>query len=255
MDQIAYKKLSRLLLLWTFGLSALFVILARIYTVSCSDIVLMYTAWPEVLEILINLLECTVFAIAFAVFIYTAYRIPRCGLWKFFVIYSGSVLFKYIGNYFVTWITDTGMSVDYLLHNLTYILIYTAMELAQAALVFLIVLKTMKAYHAFVERQTRIAASLPGAEVTVRTYAYPFSKLISLKNPLQKNAFWSGGIVALFKVISRAIYDISYGMPTSITDAFWMIIYYLWDLFIGFAVCLLITYLLMTLDQREQRSK
>ena len=253
MDQTVYKKLSKLLLLCSFGLSALFVFLARIYTVSCSDIVVMYTAWPEVLEILVNLVECTLFAIAFAIFIYAAYRIPLSGLWKFFLIYSGSVCFKYISNYIITWITDTGMSADYLIQNLTYILIYTAIELVQAGIVFLIVWKTMKAYHSFIERQTRIAANIPGTEISIRTYAYPFSHLITLKNPLQKNAFLSGCVIALFKVISRVIYDISYGMPTSIMDAFWMIVYYLWDLFIGFAVCLLITYLLMVFDQREQR--
>ena len=111
----------------------------------------------------------------------------------------------------------------------------------------------MKAYHAFIERQQRIAANLPGSEICARTYAFPFSSLLSLKNPLQKCAFWSGVWITAFKMASRLIYDFSYGLPTSLTDALWILIYYLLDLFTGFAVCLLITYLLMSFDSREQR--
>lgn len=255
MNQAASKKLLRLLLIFSFGLSALFVMLARLYAVSCTDITIMYTAWPEVLEIVVNLVECVIFGIAYAVLVYAAYRLPEGGLKPYIIAYFGSVLFKYIGNYLVTWLTDTTMSADYLLENLTYILIYVAMELSQAVLVLLIIWRTMKAYHAFIERQMRIAANLPGAEVDVRTYAFPFTKLISLKNPLQKCALGSGALVSVYKIVSRVIYDVSYGAPTSVADALWMLVYYLTDIFVGFAVCLLITYLLMSFDRRENRSK
>ena len=251
MNQATPQKLLRALACFSFGLSALFVILARVYAISCSDIVMMYTAWPEILEILINILECIVFGLAYGILIYAAYRFPDTRLSRFVLVYFGSVLFKYLANYLVTWITDTGMSADYLIQNLLYILLFTALEIAQAALVLLILQPTMKAYHAFIRRQQRIAAALPDAEVSVRTYAFPFSSLISLKNPLQKCAFWSGIWITVFKIASRMIYDFSYGLPTSIADAFWIVIYYLLDIFSGFAVCLLITYLLMTLDSRE----
>ena len=251
MNSISSRKLLKLLALCSFGLSVLFVILARVYTVSCSNIVLMYTAWPEVFEILVNLVECSLFGIAYAILIYTAYRFPENRLTTFVMVYFGSVLFKYVANYLVTWITDTGMSVDYLLHNLLYILIFTAIELLQAALILLILRATMKSYHAFVAQQQRIAANLPGTEVSVRTYAFPFSALFSLKNPLQKCAFWSGFFISAFKMVSRLIYDISYGLPSSVTDALWMVIYYLLDIFMGVAVCLFITYLLMAIDHRD----
>ena len=255
MNQAASQKLLRLLALLTFSLSALFVVLARIYTVSCSNIVMMYTAWPEIFEILINVLECAIFGIAYAILIYAAYRFPETRLSHFVMIYFGSVLFKYIANYLVTWITDTGMSLDYLLQNLLYILLFTALELAQATLVLLVTHHTMKAYHTFIKRQERIAATLPGTEISARTYVFPFSHLISLKNPLQRCAFWSGIWITLFKMASRMIYDISYGWPTSIVDALWILIYYLFDLFTGFAVCLLITYLFMLFDHREHNPK
>lgn len=251
MKSISSRKLLKLLALFSFGLSVLFVILARVYTVSCSNIVLMYTAWPEVFEILVNLVECTLFGVAYAILIYTAYRFPECKQIPFVMVYFGSVLFKYIANYLVTWITDTGMSVDYLLQNLLYILIFTAIELLQAVLVLLILRSTMKAYHAFVVRQQRVAANLPDTEITVRTYAFPFSALFSLQNPLQKCAFWSGAFITAFKMVSRLIYDFSYGLPNSVTDALWMVIYYLLDIFMGVAVCLFITYLLMAIDHRD----
>ena len=255
MNPTVQQRLLKLLALLSFSLSALFVILARVYTVSCSNIVMMYTAWPEIFEILVNILECTIFGIAYAILIYVAYRFPNNRLSRFVAVYFGSVCFKYVANYLMTWITDTGMSFDYLLQNLLYILLFTALELLQATLVLLVVRYTMKAYHAFIDRQQRIAANLPGTEISIRTYTFPFTTLISLKNPLQKCAFWSGVWIAVFKIASRLIYDISYGLPTSPTDALWIVIYYLLDIFTGFAVCLLITYLLMTFDSREQRHR
>ena len=252
MSQTIYQKIFKRLILLTFGLSALFVILARVYTVCCSNVVIMYTAWPEVLEILVNLLECGVYGIAFAFLIYAAYRFPEGSCVKLALWYAGSIVFKYIANYLVTWITDTGMSAEYLADNLTYILIYVAIELAQGALVLWMILRTMKSYHIFIAGQMKIAATLPGVEVSARTYAYPFTNLISWKNPLQKCALWSGAVIAAFKIISRLIYDISYGWPTSLADGLWMFIYYMLDVVVGFAVCLLITYLLMRFDNAEQ---
>ena len=251
MNQALYQKKFRELFWLSFGLSALFVVMARIYTVACSDILIMYTAWPEVIEILVNALECGIYGISYAYLIYAAYRFPDESIAQLALVYSGSVLFKYVSNYVMTWLTDTGMSAEYLLENLSYILIYTAMELAQGALVLLVVWKTMSAYHAFIARQMRIAQNLPDVTVSARTYVFPFTALFSWKNPLQKCALWSGIMVSGFKILSRLIYDISYGFPISVIDGLWMVISYLIDIFVGFAVCLFITYLLMRFDAKE----
>ena len=252
MSQTIYQKMLKRLFLLSFGLSALFVILARVYTVFCSNVVIMYTAWPEAVEIVVNGLECGIYGIAFAYILYMAYRFPEKGCLGGALVYGGSVLFKYLANYIVTWITDAGMSAEYLTENLTYVLIYVAMELVQAILIVGVIYRTMNGYHEFIKRQMKIAATLPGAEITPRTYAFPFSDLISLKNPLQKCALWSGLVVSAFKIVSRMIYDINYGWPGSVIDGLWMMIYYLLDLVVGFAVCMLITYLLMRFDNKEQ---
>lgn len=255
MDQTMYRKKLREMLWLTFGLSAVFVIMAKIYAVACSDILIMYTAWPEVIEILINVLECGIYGISYAILIYAAYRFQREKITCLVLIYGGSVLFKYISNYVMTWLTDTGMSADYLLENLSYILIYTAIELLQCALVLLVVLRTMKDFHKFIEKQMRIAQNFSDVSITPRTYAFPFTALLSWKNPLQKCALWSGIVIAGFKMISRLIYDVGYGWPSSVVDALWMLISYLVDAFVGFAVCLLITYLLMQFDKKEDNKK
>jgi len=254
MNPTASQKLFRLLLTLTFGLSALFVLLARFYTVSCTDIALMYTALPEVLEILVNATECVIFAFAYAILIWVAYRRPKCGIRRYVIGYACSVLFKYLANYLITWLTDTGMSAQYLLENLSYILTYTVIELLQAALVLVVIVRTMKGYHTFIERQMRIAANLPDVTVDARSYVFPFTKLLTFQNPLQKCALAGGAVVALLKMVSRLIYDISYGLPTSVADALWIAVYYLLDIFVGFAVCLFITYLLMAFDSREQKA-
>ena len=255
MNQTLYRTKLREMLWLTFGLSAIFVIMAKIYTVTCSDILIMYTAWPEVIEILINILECGIYGISYAILIYAAYRFQGENIMRFAFIYGASVLFKYVANYVMTWLTDTGMSADYLLENLSYVLIYTAIELLQCALVLFVVLKSMKTYHKFIEQQVRIAQKFSDTSITPRTYVFPFTALFSWKNPLQKCALWSGVVISGFKVFSRLIYDINYGWPSSVVDALWMLISYLLDVFAGLAVCLLITYLLMQFDKKEQDKK
>ena len=253
MNQALYRKMLRGHSLFCFGLTALFVVLAKVYTITCTNVLIMYTAWPEIIEILVNVLECVIYGIAYAFFIYVAYRLGTNMLTKFALIYGGSVLFKYIANYIMTWLTDTGMSADYLIENLSYILIYTAIELVQAGLILFVIVRTMTAYHAFVAKQMKIAQALPDVQISARTYVFPFTALISNKNPLQKCAFVGGAVVTGFKIVSRLIYDISYGWPTSVADGLWMLIYYLIDFFAGLAVCLLITYLLMRFDANEQK--
>lgn len=250
----ASKKLFRTLFFFTFGLSALFVLLARLYTISCTDVSVMYTALPEVLSIIINIVECTIFGIAYAYLIWVAYSRPACGIRRYVILYAVSVLFKYLLNYMVTWLTDTGMSAAYLLENLSYILIYATIELLQGAIVLWMTLRITRQLHAYVAHRQSIAANLPDVHIDVRSEVFPFAKLLSWQNPLQRCALIAGMTVSAFKVVSRMIYDFTYGLPTSVVDGMWMLIYYLMDLFIGFAICMLITYLLMTLDSRAQKA-
>ncbi len=253
MDQTTHKKKLLQLFLLTFGLSALFVLLARLYTITSSDVMVMYTIWPEIIYISINVLECSVYGIAYAYLIYVAYR-----FWDklplFALCYGVSVCFKYLLNCLVTWIVDAGMSSEFLLDNLWVVFVYIAIELLQASIFVFLLWLTMRKFHAFVAQQAKIAVKLPGTEVTARTYAYPFTSLLSLQNPLQASACYGGLIVTGFKVISRLISDINVGWPVSLADALWILLYYTLDIFAGFAVCMLITYLLIRFDQISQRN-
>ena len=84
--------------------------------------------------------------------------------------------------------------------------------------------------------------------------AFPITKLFDWKSVFLHSVICVAAIPAAVQLISRVIYDISYGAPTSIIDLLWMIVSYTSDvanLFIGYLVIVL---LLNRLHMREEKA-
>jgi hypothetical protein len=79
----------------------------------------------------------------------------------------------------------------------------------------------------------------------------PFEKLYESSNPLQKASLLTGILLASIKVLTRVIYDIGYGAPTSILDLLRMIVYYLSDVLICVIIYLASLLLIMYFDKKN----
>ncbi len=178
---------------------------------------------------------------AFLLFLGARYSLGQCR--AFFMIYAGAVLFRYTANllagYIVmglpTWSTFASSDLPYLLFDI-------AMDLVLMAIAAVI-------FHSIVDKTPlRIAAEgdMMQTEVTecsrVRLWCNS-QGLYDKNNALHRTAVWYGVIPAAVQMLSRIIYDISYGAPTSGIDLMWMIVYYVSDIlcaFIGYLVILLL---------------
>lgn len=248
------RKLFWLLCILSFGLSTAFVILAKCYTLAWSDVTTADTVLPILLDYLSKIAEWCLYITAYAIIFYELYTEGVAPARKFIFVYAGSVFFKYLLNYLVTWITDAGMSSEYLADNLTYIGIYIGIEWLQLLFIMLMAVSSAKAYHKFLAGQRKLAATLPNYTLEERNYTFPFKKLFSTENVLQKNALWAGFVLTVFRVVSRMIYDITYGAPSDAADLMWMIFYYTVDIVVGMVSIIAITALFMRFDKMEQKS-
>jgi hypothetical protein len=79
----------------------------------------------------------------------------------------------------------------------------------------------------------------------------PFDKLYTSSNPLQKASLLTGILLASIKVLTRVVYDIGYGAPTSILDLLRMIVYYLSDVLICVVIYLVSLLLIMYFDKKD----
>ncbi len=61
----------------------------------------------------------------------------------------------------------------------------------------------------------------------------PFKQIFSFDNNIQRSIFFCSLFYSLVLIVSRIIYDIDYGLPSDLTDAMWMITYYLLDIVRG----------------------
>ena len=75
-----------------------------------------------------------------------------------------------------------------------------------------------------------------GSKAIAEVPLLPFKRLFDLSNPLLASAFASGAVMALAKIATRVIYDIYVGLPSSLVDLLWMVVYYLLDVFTGLVI-------------------
>lgn len=247
------RKLFCILITLSFGLSTLFVALAKCYTLLATNIAFMYTILPGLLNILNSIIQWSIFAIAYAIIIFIMYAEGPSAGKRFILAYGGSVIYKYLFNFLISWLTDRVALSDIFWQNLGYIGIYILIELTQLTIVILFVRAIMAAHHRFLKGQRHLAEDVLHTELDERAYTFPFKKLLTRRNVLQKSALYTGLTLSVFKIVSRIIYDISYGAPDSLTQVFWMIFYYIADIVVGLITTLFITYLFMMMDNFQQK--
>lgn len=186
---------------------------------------------------------------AFLLFLGARYSLRQCK--AFFAVYAGAVLFRYTANLlasflvmgFPTWSTFASSDLPYLLFDVV-------MDLVLMSLAVL-------AFHLIVDQTPlNIAAngSLMQAEEDVDCPRLQLwcdaQKLYDKSNALHRTAVWMGLIPAGLKMITRIIYDISYGAPTDGVDLMWMIVYYVIDILCAVVGYLVILFLLNHLLSR-----
>lgn len=207
--------------------------LAPLYIWFSSDILYMGTALPEIFDILLSAVDVLVFGISYGVLLYTIYRFSLKKAMPYLYVLIGSVLYKNIGNLLMTYITD-GFTSENLLTDLLDIGLLILLELLQTAIAVFLAVKVIGS--AKNRENIRMEAAREAKKLyTPSVELLPFSRLLNMKNPIQKAAFLMASVPMLVHILQRIYYDIFffvtegfYGDP--IVDILWMILYYTIDI-------------------------
>ncbi len=232
------RKLSLLIIISAailFSLSSL--ILAPIYIYTCSDVLYSVTAIPEIIDIVIDIVDIFAYAVCFAVLILSTSKFGISGAVRHLMIFSAACFLRYTANLLITFLSYGSVnSSDVLSVVLPFIL-----DTAIAISIILVSSAATKRHYKATAALSESASVINSNEV----------KLFNSKNPLHLSALYSGAVLSFARIFTRVIYDLFYGLPTTFSDAVWMITYYISDLLILVIVYAISLYIFSKIDSKK----
>ena len=220
---------------WLFAISAFYAaVCTPVYHVLNSDILISDTVFPLLWDTLMQILNYLFYWGAFAIVLYAIFRLGIKNCISFLGIYVGTVFFRYFSNLLAGFLTNGFPLMDrFLSDDLPYLILDIVLDLLLMGVFVWILIA--------VQRRNTTARNRKRGEFLLSNL--PFVKLFDLKNPVQLAAFLGALIPSAVLLISRVIFDISYGAPTGIVDLLWMAVYYVSDIgsaLIGFILAVLL---------------
>ena len=218
--QKTVTKLPTVLLFVIYGLYAALITPLTEYV--GTDVVLQNTLLYDFLDFFYHLFEALGISVAFGILIHGVYAfgVKACG--RLYLITGGALLLKYIGSLIAISIMrgSLDLTADY-----TSIIVGFCIEVAECALAVFLAYK--------------LASNVTEPPI-------PYKSIFSRTNPLQRVAFWSVVTMAVFRLASFLIADISFAIIFSIGYTFvdvlvlfiYAILLFLIPAFIGYLLSL-----------------
>ncbi len=262
MNNITQKKLlvsSRLSVLFTLLiLNTVFALaLAPLYSRAVSDAGFGFDYLPDILDAAMLVVHLCSFFICYAITAYSIFTFSTEQTVPTILIFSGMTVYKYGLNLVAGWFIFDGIPTTSAEINLSVMSVVsnTMLELFQYAIAILIaysiIKKVLPAYQLRLKQKEKL-----GEAATLRDCAFPFTSLLSTKNPLQKSALLIAIWVTAFRIVQLVIYDVFVGgIPSSLPDILWMLAYYLGTVILGALGYLLMLLILMKLDSLDLKLK
>jgi hypothetical protein len=120
-------------------------------------------------------------------------------------------------------------------------LIYALLDIALIAVVYVAATIMCKKHYERAESMKKAKRRISGIEYNERAEVYPFISFLSLKNPIQFPALIGAAVYTAFLLISRMLYDVSFGAPSGASEVFSIIFGYAGDILTG-ALCYVLCY-------------
>ncbi len=245
-----------------FGIKAF--LLAPLYVRFGSDITYAEAWWVYLLYYLTDggVIDLAVFSLVYPTTLYAVWCAGLKASLRLPVFYSVLTLFKFIANYVMTTVTDGALprAEEFFEGDLPIILGMLALELLQYLLVLLIAVLVKRGY----DNRVRIAEGmklLPRSQQVdypMPAPALPFTRLFTLKNPLQRASFLVSLVVFLGRFAMHQIYQITLYTQFGFTEGWGqMLIDLVGDVFVGvifyFVALLLIPHLARDPHARDEQ--
>ncbi len=241
------SRLFRLLLLTCIPLFSLYCfVLAPLYTYTCADIIYAVTVIPELLGFALDIVDILAYSACFSIVIYSVYRLSLRASFGIISTVCAAIFFKYTANLVMSFILDGAVITS----DIPSVVIYFALDLVWLSVITAISNAIIKRYHkkrAELNKASLLYLSKPDAS----SNAFPFKKFIDINNPLQLSALIMGAVMGGVHMGTRVIYDLFYGLPTSLADALWMITYYVSDIVSAVVMYAIALFIFMKLNDKE----
>ncbi len=246
------KRLSRTLIISAAILFSLIsFVLSPLYTYTCSDVLYAVTALPEIIEIVIDITEVVAYAVCFATIIYSIFKFSLGSSVKLMVTYCAAVFLKYTANLIISFIWDGAVSTP----DFVYVFVYFALDAVILLTIVAFSSSFIRKYH---EKRTVTKKSnntLGKATPSIQEELFDGKKIFILSNPLHRSALAAGIVLSAIKIVTRILFDISLGAPTSVSDTLWMITYYVSDILIAIIVYAISVYMFTHFNAKEQEDE
>lgn len=196
-------------------------VLAPIYIKYASDIMYAEAWWVYLLYYLTEegLMDLVVFAVCYPATIYAVWLVGLKQAIRVPVSFALITLGRFIANFFMTSIVDGALpsAGEFFSFDLPYIGVLYLLEMLQYALVILLTVLVKRRY----ERKREEAALLSAADATVpETALFTFTRLLSVKNPVQLSALLMAAVLFVLRVAQHQIYQYTLYITSGYTDGF-----------------------------------
>ncbi len=234
----------RRLALWVaaIGYAASAFLLNPLYINAASNILYRDTFWVRILYYLLveGYLYIGLYAVIYPITVYTVWQTGVRKSMRLVLPIVGITLLHSVANFFVDGVTAGALpdAEEFLMFDLPMMLGMFLMDVLQYALVILVTALIRARY----QSRVRIAEGmklLPASkrvDFPVPTPAFPFTRLLSLKNPLQRAAFSSALILFVFRAGMHLIYQLALYEGFGSSDGW---VYMLYDLIIDTVIAVL----------------
>lgn len=208
---------------------------------------------PNILEVLRKVLDFSAFFICYGITVFGLYRFGLKGSLPIISVFTGMTVMKYALNIISSrFIFDTAQPD--IAGDISSSAVNVAAELIQYFIIVAAGQIIIGKYRKLAAISAKSAEKLESFNFDPRDKVFPFRKLLSRVNPIQRTNLIAAIAVSAILISERLIYDILLGgLPRDLLDAMWMVIGYGSDIIFGVLGYLVMTFVEIKCDQDDIR--
>lgn len=238
-DNRLFSRLLTVLICTAMALYLLFAfVIAPLTARVNTDSTITFPYLPDMLDLALNLINLVAFFVCYALTDYSIYRFNISKASVFIAAFSVATVLKYamnlISDFYIFNAVPTNRNE--LKSSVISVIVNALGELAQYAIATLISYLIINKHKKLAELAERNAAKI-GLKYEIRETVFPFKKLISKNNPLQRSAFATAFVVTMVLVAQRLYFFIwslfVLGGISTLADALWSVAGFLADIAFG----------------------
>lgn len=246
-----------------FGISSF--VLAPLYIQLASNVAYADAWWTAILYHLTQdgWIDLAVFAVCYSATLYAIARVGLKSAKRIPITFAVLTVAKFIVNFFMTCITDSALPSlsEFLRADLPMILIMILLELLQYALLIAILLLSLRRHRRKAELSAAVAMLEGESDTTAETVSDPlalftFDKLVCMKNPVQRTAFFMALVLFVGRAAMHQIYEITLYITMGLTDGLLvMVVDLISDLIMAVILYFVVLLLLSRFARKEREAE